>query len=1024
MNPRPFKFLPHKVKLTFSTKNGTDFVATYRVYDHTVTRKWLSLVQKSIDNASEIKNDGDFFGSAFTDANLLIESIKKVVISHNKYCSDNGLSDDFNIPITINNPPTQERLNELHEWYEKLIDLSIFSRNREANLNLQELNVSIHGLESVIVGKRVNHIEIIMKDFHMTPFSEEDYHFFSLDYNWGELLLSYGMTGVPTINAFNGDTHPVPQNSYCPGMIMIFWGDFKFSKHEELGSWLETRGLSINDPKSALGYIPLGVLEDVAKIDRESFIDKVSDCLKVKSVAIQHPEVKEELPVINKEARWPYDPEIFYNLDLVPYLDLDVTFDAKKLYEEAFRARDYFVTHREYDQKTGINSGKWKSLGLRTLFGDYTKTNYHTEYVFEGDPLYQNTPFAKLCPETMLFLNTITDISKCERIRFMLLEPGASIKTHRDSNRDVSFAVNISLNMPDECTFYAQLNADGTENPYTVKVPFKDSGSVILFNNAKYHKVENKSDKPRIHIIFHGPIRFEDKELVELCVKQNKMGERLNLIKKLMQKKVLLSEKLDNTKALLDDWVSAGLHSDTLPSNIALGIYDHKKYHPGENSSIHLHKRTLPTLFPLAYNLVPENEWDDYLAVNFYHGKEIVVLIGAGTFILNINKFISMLVSEVSDLLSSGWPAAGHLMDFNQDKILPYFHEQFIIVNLKVWDQIGRPKLGNLFSPTIGKFTCFVSPEYVHDTYTPKFIRTPKDYEKPSSRVGEMGWGSELIMAAVANNLGVKNISDNLRHIKRYSYPRDGLSYPKDEIEKLVKEKLSFSSKEIFYFNNEHLKIFQIPSIKANKFIFVSAGFKPFHIIKQYSQSSDPSVHFLDFSRPALDYIKKVSQIKNYEELKNSIVNAMSKDPLKKYSPSGAISILNTIVRDYFEGSEVRLIESIHKTQKATFEEANLVLEPHKLSSLLHDKDHFVIWISNVFYNNQLYLLMTKEEAEDALLKLVKEIAIKTNSRAFRLKETHNFVFGKGLDFIRGYLTDGSLSDSTINKASWNEVIF
>src|SRR5690606_17090047 len=132
----------------------------------------------------------------------------------------------------------------------------------------------------------------------------------------------------------------------------------------------------------------------------------------------------------------------------------------------------------------------------------YTKTQYHTSYSYEGDTQYLNTIFAELCPETMSFLNTITDVSKCERVRFMMLEPGASINVHRDSkDRDVSLAVNISLNMPEGCEFFAQLNPDGSSNDHTVKLPFKNDGSVLLFNNAKYHRVINNSDVPRIHII-------------------------------------------------------------------------------------------------------------------------------------------------------------------------------------------------------------------------------------------------------------------------------------------------------------------------------------------------------------------------------------------------------------------------------------------------------------------------------------------------------------------------------------------
>ena len=239
-------------------------------------------------------------------------------------------------------------------------------------------------------------------------------------------------------------------------------------------------------------------------------------------------------------AKWPYDPEIFYHLDFTPFIDLKINFDAQSLYQEAFNLLPHFVLHREQFQKSIDQKSKWRSLALRSYKGDPNKTEYHKNYQFDADEsCYQNTSFLEKCPKTVEFLEKITDINQCDRIRFMLLEPGAEILTHRDSQtRDVSIAVNISLNMPKSCHFWCDLNIDGSANNFTKLIPFKDKGSVILFNNAKFHRVENKSNEYRIHLIFHGPIRISDNAILTLAQTQNQIHTRKDLLKKLIIKRL------------------------------------------------------------------------------------------------------------------------------------------------------------------------------------------------------------------------------------------------------------------------------------------------------------------------------------------------------------------------------------------------------------------------------------------------------------------------------------------------------
>ena len=1043
-----YKLGKNLIRIKFSNDEGnSEYSLDFRLYDHSVAQRWMKMMlQTQALGGGRIIQDGIFFGNGVNDRAQVVSKLDRTVDIHNDFCKKNNL-DDCIIPIKTDHPVTQSRLSKLHEYFEAYAEDERFALDEPIRMNLQDMNLLIHRLESCLdETSKACHVEILSEYYMKYPLKGDDYKLFDLDTIWGQLVLTYGITGVPTSNAFWSHSEPTPQNFVTNGMILSFWGDHIFDKRDELAEWLKTKNLDINNPESALGYIGLGKIERLEQLDREEILKSIAAHTKVVSyqfmideshVPVQKeqkkapaasPSIKKTIaPIVSTAsatAQWPFDQEIFYHLDLVPYIDLQVKFDAAKLLEEAKKALSYFVVHRDYDQQSGADHGKWKSLGLRSLFGDYTKTQYHTSYTFEGKAEYQNTVFSELCPETMKFLDSITDINQCERIRFMLLEPGASINVHRDSKeRDVSLAVNISLNMPEGCDFYAQLNADGTSNPYTVKLPFKDTGSVLLYNNAKYHRVINNSNVPRIHMIFHGPTRFNDELILKLARQQNNIHDRKDLLKKLIQKKAAIGEELTKTPSLFSDWLSSGLSHDTLPESFALAVYDHETYHEGGSSDLYLKKRTVPTLFPLAHTVIQENEWDNFLKKSFNEGKEFAILFAAGSFILDLSPFIKELIMNCHELKSKGWPAAGHLMDFNNGKHLPYFHEQFIIINLKAWNEIGQIALGPLFDMVEADLkNVDVASEKIHDDYTPLYIQASHEKSDKVVRRGLLGWGSALIRKAVESGKGVLNISNGLRDLKLYAYPRDTLEESRNKIEKTVGEKLNYSKNEVFCFNNEVLGILKVSDLKPTKLISVAAGFKPFHILKQFHYPHDAQVHFADFSANALEYVKSLTQQDSLNGIVGTIYEEVKKKTTRNLAPGVPESLLTSTVRDYFDGEESELIDNIQKAKHATFNEINLILEPHRIAHYLNEGERFVVWTSNAFYNNQLYLLLTPEEADAKLLEVVIHIAKKTSLRAYRLKNSYSFAFGKGLDFIRGILTDGAAQEAQFSKEYWDEI--
>lgn len=160
---------------------------------------------------------------------------------------------------------------------------------------------------------------------------------------------------------------------------------------------------------------------------------------------------------------------------------------------EAQALRDMFVFHR--GEEAGMRG--WRSLAVHGISA--TKTNVPETYGLDSAQVKYNwTEIQDRCPVTVNFFKQVFPYNQYQRLRFMLVEPGGYIAPHSDNaNNAPGAAVNISLNNPVGCRL---TNIHGS-------VPFRDSGSVFLFNNHYQHAVHNNSDTDRYHMIVHGAWR-------------------------------------------------------------------------------------------------------------------------------------------------------------------------------------------------------------------------------------------------------------------------------------------------------------------------------------------------------------------------------------------------------------------------------------------------------------------------------------------------------------------------------------
>ena len=105
------------------------------------------------------------------------------------------------------------------------------------------------------------------------------------------------------------------------------------------------------------------------------------------------------------------------------------------------------------------------------------------------------TDIAKFCPKTVEWMEQTVKYEKYTRVRFMAVLPGGWLGPHKDRERIKGVgATNIAINNPEGCALVME---DFGKLPFT-------PGKAFKINTGYRHAVWNRSEEPRIHMIFDG----------------------------------------------------------------------------------------------------------------------------------------------------------------------------------------------------------------------------------------------------------------------------------------------------------------------------------------------------------------------------------------------------------------------------------------------------------------------------------------------------------------------------------------
>lgn len=280
-----FSFSGREVHIHFlNEKTGEKFVLEYQLYNHPFNERWWGMLTESGFDQG-VFGSFNFAGQPFDDEDLIVTMLNAVIMKMNLFSEMNGRA-DLITPHSVEKGVSQKVLNELHDHYEKCMKLEDFFRPVLNSVKM--LNLFIHRMESFSDGKKNNCgiIDITAVAYGKKALLDEDYRLFSADWIWGQLTLSYCLLGVPTLQAFLNQSTPVPQDKYSAGMIMTFVDDSPFTRLDEFRSWAVSVGLNPDDPRIALGYLPLGMMKNIPTTteDKERFLSRLGQHKKIEKV--------------------------------------------------------------------------------------------------------------------------------------------------------------------------------------------------------------------------------------------------------------------------------------------------------------------------------------------------------------------------------------------------------------------------------------------------------------------------------------------------------------------------------------------------------------------------------------------------------------------------------------------------------------------------------------------------------------------------------------------------------------------
>jgi hypothetical protein len=427
-------------------------------------------------------------------------------------------------------------------------------------------------------------------------------------------------------------------------------------------------------------------------------------------------------------------------------------------------------------------------------------------------------------------------------------------------------------------------------------------------------------------------------------------------------------------------------YKDTL--NVGFGILDISRDIDNE----FLRKRTFDMTFwminqSLKMNMGHYRGFSDsvkqLLTDSIENGDEICIIQCQGMMSLRLAHIVSNSVTYFRE--NSDRFVIGHVM--NREGRYPGLHRQMLIVNLKVWDKLGRPEFLEHAVYWDRKFVgsnYIVSENKIAAEYTPEYIK---------SGIGEGEYkvtedGSNWVDIALRNNIQIDNLSLEMRECKCFIYPyeeSDKLAHiwsnlqDMEQIDSLKNysakawmRKLSYQEfiekDRVYAFNTERLSAEGIRCENpVDNGFFAAAGFKPLALLRNNKFHENTVVNYFDWCPASLNYKKHLLETWDGYDLDKWL---LEHDEKYNFSSTYRGNYLDFWTREldseFGTPDEFKELWDRYRKLEHRFHVIDIVNEPEKLFDLINNcEGQKVLWTTNIWASMQLHWALEPEVLEE-----------------------------------------------------------
>jgi hypothetical protein len=322
----------------------------------------------------------------------------------------------------------------------------------------------------------------------------------------------------------------------------------------------------------------------------------------------------------------------------------------------------------------------------------------------------------------------------------------------------------------------------------------------------------------------------------------------------------------------------------------------------------------------------------------------------------------------------------GHIMDRGG---YFYMHDQCLLVNRRAWERLGKPSLGTPVKKRTAVACPDRSPENVHDTWTPLWL-------KPTGREitveAPFGYGWNAISEGLKQGLTVKNWPSGLRRYKRHCYAYygsleewrtalDDVTVAPPTEDAMLRMMLDFlrntpsrldNPSWVFVFNSE--SDLDIPVLRYRNGLdtafVLASGFKANRLLERLGFHEGTQVIVYDYSRPALALKRLMVETWDGRDFAAFLaqarpqVDAGAKEP-PIYIPEGIITDAAAIGREFQRemgavfGSMERWLAHWERYRRLphSYVCVDVLRQQKDLQDLLATRaaGHTAIWFSDMF---------------------------------------------------------------------------